>query len=371
MKRFKVTEVLVLIPLLTAIAIGQGLNRRSFDTVPNATRNLEQAIDSEERKKSVNVAKPPQLIGPTCPVSGKPLRSTDPRFCSVMISVSAGPSAGRIPISLCEYELTEDTYSPHRLGSPGGSDVGPELETIFVPSGNASTPYTIRQLKSPETFIDIVPLSRWEYEIRFYHPEESVVSQAKTEKREGLKLIPGVGRPEPVGLYNVIGEPFVIWRFRNPNPPALEKLQVSQIKNGVTDTNEYHYVAATDTWTMSNNAGELIAVKTSEVNSSDPCQRTEVLVKKDRGIVVSRRSRVFRGFAWGQEIVKQVDEQNGEAKTTTYTYYQDPAEENRYRQVESVTNPDGSWEKYDYDQVRSSLVKRVIASGAPGTSKPK
>src|SRR5947207_8280518 len=351
MKRFNVTAVLLLIHLLPAIAIGQGLNSRSFDTVPNArTKNLEQTIDSEERRTSVNVAKPQRLIGPTCPVSGKPLRSTDPKFCSITISMGAGRFAGGIPISLCEAELTEDTYTPHALGGPGGSGVAPELEVIFVPSGNASTPYSMRQLKSPEIFIDIVPLSRWEYELRFYHAEESVVSQSKTEKGEGLKFIPGVGRPEPVGLYNVTGEPFVIWRFRNTNPPAMDRLQVSKIKNGVAETHEYQYAAATDTWTFSNNQGEMVSVKTSEVNSSDPCQRTEVLVKKDRGLVTYRRSRVFRGFAWGQEIIKQVDEQNGEAKTTAYTFYQDPAEENRYSRVESITNPDGSWEKYDYDQ---------------------
>ena len=372
MKNFNVTAVLLLMQLLPAIAVGQGLNSRLFDTLPNArTRNVEQTIDSEERTKSVNVTKLQQSIGSTCPVLGKPMRSTN-STCSIIITIGAGNSARGIPISLCQTELAEDTYTPHALGGPGGEGVSPELEVIFVPSGNASTPYTMRQLKSPETFIDIVRLSRWEYEIRFYHPEESVVSQAKPEKGEAVRFIPGVNRPQSVGLYHVIGEPFAIWRFRNPNPPAMDTLQVSQIKNGVADTSEYHYVAATDTWSMSNNAGEVVSMKTSEVNSSDPCQRTEVLVKKDRGLVIYKRTRVFRGFAWGQEIVKQVDEQNGEAKTTAYTYYQDPAEENRYRRVESVTNPDGSWEKYDYDPQKSSgsIVQRVIASGVLGKSKP-
>jgi hypothetical protein len=362
MKRFNLTAGLLLIQLLPAIAMGQGLNTRSFDQLPKVRiKKLEQTIDSDETKKPVNVAKPPQLIGQTCPVSGKPMRSTDSNNCSVMISVSAGPIAGGIPISLCEAELTEDSYTPHALGGPGGSDVGPELEIIFVPSGNSSTPYTMRQLKSPENFIDIVTLSRWEYEIRFYHSEESVVSLSKTEN--GLKFIPGVGRPEPVGLYHVIGEPFVIWRFRNPNPPATDRLQISKIKNGVAETSEYQYEATTDTWTFSTNEGNVVSVKTSQVDSSDPCQRTEVLVKKDRGVVVYRRSRVFRGFAWGQEIIKQVEEQNGEVKTTAYTFYQDPAEQNRYGRVESVTNPDGSWEKYDYDQKGGYIVSRVIASG--------
>jgi hypothetical protein len=273
-----------------------------------------------------------------------------------------------IPISLCEAELTPDTYTPHALVGPGS--VGTELEVLYVPSGNAITPYTMRQLKSPETFIDIVPLNRWGYEIRFYHAEESVVTRSKVEKSEGLRFIVGVGLPERVNLYNVIGEPFVIWRFRNPNPPATDRLQVSKIKDGVADSSEYVYVAATDTWTMTNNEGQVVYLKTSEIDSSDPCQRTEILAKKNRGLVTYTRTRVFRGFAWGQEIVKQVEEENGRAKTTAYTFHQDPAESDNYSRVESVTNPDGSWEKYVYEQKGSSLVKRVVASGGPGTTKP-
>ena len=369
MKRFGPAAVLLLIQFLPVVVVGQGLDSRSFDTLPNAsTKSLEQTTASEEKKQAVNAPKPQRLFGPTCPASGKSLRSTDSHYCSVILSIGVG-RASEIPISLCEAELTTDTYTPHALGIPRA---GPELEVIYVPSGNANTPYTMRQLKSAETFIDIVPLNRWEYEIRFYHSEESVLS--KLEKSEGLKFIRGVGLPEPASLYNVIGEPFVIWRFRNPNPPATDRLQISKIKNGVAETNEYLYVAATDTWTMTNNEGQVVYLKTSEINRSDPCERTEILAKKNRGLVVYRRTRVFRGFAWGQEIVKQVEEENGEAKTTAYTFYQDAAEKDRYSRVESVTNPDGSWEKYDYDYDQKGffgrLMKRVVASGAPGTSKP-
>jgi hypothetical protein len=160
MKRFGPAVVLLLIQLLPAIVAGQGLNSRSFDTLPNArTKSPEQTIDSGERKKSVNAAKPRQSIGPTCPASGASLRSTDSNYCSVIISIGVGSIARGIPISLCEAELTADSYTPHALGGPGGGGAGPELEVIFVPSGNAVTAYTMRQLKSPETFIDIVPLS--------------------------------------------------------------------------------------------------------------------------------------------------------------------------------------------------------------------
>ena len=96
-----------------------------------------------------------------------------------------------------------------------------------------------------------------------------------------------------------------------------------------------------------------------------------LLIQLLPAIVLENES--FRGFAWGQEIVKQVEEEKGEAKTTAYTFYQDPAEKDRYSRVESVTNPDGSWEKYDYDYDQKGffgrLMQRVVASGAAGTSK--
>ncbi len=49
--------------------------------------------------------------------------------------------------------------------------------------------------------------------------------------------------------------------------------------------------------------------------------------------------------------MQEVQDPDGAALTTTYTYYENPNfnEEHRYQKVSSVTFPDGSWEKYDYD----------------------
>jgi hypothetical protein len=128
----------------------------------------------------------------------------------------------------------------------------------------------MRQLKSLETFIDIVPLNQWGYEIRFYHSEESVVTRSKLEKSEGLRFIVGVGLPERVGLYNVIGEPFVIWRFRNPNPPSTDRLQISKIKDGVADSSEYNMRQQRTPGRSPTMQARWSPMKTSEVNSGVP-----------------------------------------------------------------------------------------------------
>jgi len=70
--------------------------------------------------------------------------------------------------------------------------------------------------------------------------------------------------------------------------------------------------------------------------------------------------------------VKLIEESNGRSETTTYIFYQDPAERDRYRHVKTITFPDGSWETYDYHQkdLFSSLTKRVVARGDKETNKP-
>ena len=96
MKRFGLIAVLLLLQLLPATAVGQGLDSRSFDTLPNArTKSLEQPMASAERKNSVNAAKPRQQpMGPTCAASGTSLRSTNSNYCSVILFIGVEASAG-------------------------------------------------------------------------------------------------------------------------------------------------------------------------------------------------------------------------------------------------------------------------------------
>src|SRR6202022_439062 len=49
-------------------------------------------------------------------------------------------------------------------------------------------------------------------------------------------------------------------------------------------------------------------------------------------------------FAWGEELIQEAADPDGSALTTTYSYYEIA------RRLQSVTRPDGSWEKYTYDE---------------------
>jgi hypothetical protein len=65
----------------------------------------------------------------------------------------------------------------------------------------------LRQVKVPDVMLDIVVISQWEYELRFYRPEQVGAKRGK--------------------LYELVGEPFVVYRFRNPNPPSENRLEAT------------------------------------------------------------------------------------------------------------------------------------------------
>ena len=47
--------------------------------------------------------------------------------------------------------------------------------------------------------------------------------------------------------------------------------------------------------------------------------------------------------------MKEVDDPDGAALTTVYAYYENQGQPGRFAQLQSITYPDGSWEKYDYN----------------------
>jgi RHS repeat-associated protein len=224
-------------------------------------------------------------------------------------------------ISLHEDSLSNNIYTPAALVyTPPGmtSDVD------VVRSANGS----LRQIKAPQTLADIVVISATEYDIRFYRVADV-----------GAK----VG-----GVYSVSGQPFVTWKVKNPNPPATERLQISKIQNGVTDTSEYIWDAVADTWSLTRGGGTSVETKT--VIYPTPTSRIETsMVKDNTGQLVSKVTRTFRTFPWGEELVEEVNDPDGAALKSTHTYYENPSEAGRYGKLATTVSPDGSWARNDYD----------------------
>lgn len=230
-----------------------------------------------------------------------------------------GRSAERI--SIREDALTTSVYTPAALtySAPGlTSDV------------DVVSPSSLRQVKSPQVLADVVVITSSEYDVRFYRPADV-----------GAK----VG-----GVYTVSGQPFVTWKVKNPNPPSTNRLQILKVENSVVvDTIEYQWDAISDSWTLTTGSGTRVETRT--ISYPTQTARTETFTTKDAsGVVASKSARTYYSFPWGEELVQTVVDPDGAALTTTYAYYENPAEGHRYRKLLSVTFPDGSWEKYDYDQ---------------------
>jgi RHS repeat-associated protein len=258
---------------------------------------------------------------PSC--TGGPAAQCQIRRGSVIWEVGLGQlSNGRSAesISIQETNITSAIYTPSALVySPPARST--EVDVVRDGSGN------LRQVKAPQTLADIVTVSSTEYDIKFYKPS-SVGSK--------------VG-----GVYTLSGSPFATWKIKNPNSPSTNSLEISKIQGSLTETSQFTYDSTTSTWTLTTGSGERVETASSTVSGTDRTETTTV--KNSSNQVVYKVRKVFRTYAWGEELLQEVVDPDTAALTTSYTYYETSSEEGRYRKVKSISYPDGSWVKYDYD----------------------
>jgi RHS repeat-associated protein len=232
----------------------------------------------------------------------------------------AGGDAGEIDFS--DDNIDANTYSPSALRyvPPAGTN---DVDVIRTANN------ILRQIKTPQTLVDIVVISSSEYEIRFYNPSNI-----------GAKVD---------GLYQVSGQPFTTWKLKNPDPSTIGKLEVSNIENGRVETQAISYDAATGTWSLKE--GTKTQTNTESFNSSTNEYTRTITVKNDKNEVLSHAVRVSKIFAWGEELIKETIDPEGANLVTTYDYYQDSTQKGKYGKVKSISYPNGYWVKYDYDSI--------------------
>ena len=234
-------------------------------------------------------------------------------------NLSDGRSAGSLAIR--EKQLTATSYTPDALvyTPPGHTD---EVDVTQNVNGNH------RQIKVPESLADILVMSATEYEIRFYKAAD-------------------VGSKDGSGLYSLTGSPYVTYTITNPNPATTTSLRISKSENGgPADVSEYTWDPVIDSWTLSRSNGARIETKV--VSYPTETSRTETFTVREGAQVISRVATTYYTYSFGEELVQEVVDPDGAALTTAYTYYEDPGEI-RWHKIKSITYPDGSWIKYDYD----------------------
>jgi RHS repeat-associated protein len=252
-------------------------------------------------------------------------KTCDIKLGSVDLSVNMGKlSDGRSAesIHIIQDTLTGSIYTPSALiYSPPG--LTQEIDVVQNPD------QSLRQIKTTEGLADIVvTIAGQEYEIRFYRPVDV-----------GTKVN---------GLYGVSGQPNITWRVKNPDPSSISRLQISKIQGGFTDTSEYAWDVVTDSWTLTRGGGALTETRAVTFPTATSRMVTTI-TKESNGQIVSKVVRIYRTYSWGEELFQEIVDPDGAALKTDYTYYENTAEAGRYTKIKSISHPDGSWEKYDYD----------------------
>jgi hypothetical protein len=270
-------------------------------------------------------------------MGGARLKSTNGTNANVVKYIGLGhlDDGNTAEITLGEIRITADSYTPDvlrfslppdRNGAEFIMDDSRASRRILIygtpPVDYMSQP--IRQIKAPEVLLDIIVTSQWEYELRFYRPNQIGAKRGK--------------------IYQLIGDPFSVYRFRNPNPPAVNRLEITAIKDGTETRDEYFYDAGLEFWSLTRNGRE-VARKTSRVNPHNPCERIETRFETE-GSKVVKTLRFYKGFPWGQEVVKNIEDPEGEARTTIYKYFDDPNRPH-YTFLKTTINPDGTVEQHN------------------------
>ena len=252
--------------------------------------------------------------------------SAGPKLGSVMWDVGLGflgdgRSAGSIGIH--SPVLDAGIYTPLALvySPPRNSS---EVDVVLNPDTS------LRQVKVPQSLVDIVVIDANQYELRFYGHAD-------------------VGPKDQNGLYTISNQPYVKWIVSNPHIGFTDQLQISKVQGGVTDSSLYTWNSGNDSWSLTKGGGARTETKTKTVDVVTGDWTETFTVTNSLGQVVSKVSRTYHQFPWSEELIRETVDPDGAALATNYVYYQDSGQIGRYRRLKSVSRPDGSWEQYDYD----------------------
>lgn len=257
--------------------------------------------------------------------------SDQPSVASIKWSVNVGRlNSGRAAgqIRFRELGLSAASFTPGALLYAPPISNAAELEVVRSSQG------WLRQIKAPQCFVDIVPLSSWSFEIRYY-----LASQAGSKGANGLY-------PDPAASGQ---SPFVSWRIESPDQ-TLTRLNVTERRGQSVHVAAFRYDAGMRTWTLGcGTASETGRIFKRAISIDSPTQRTELIeISNAAGVLAYKAVETYRRFDWGWELVLVVKNPGAAEVRTAYDFYQDPAMATEHGKLRSITHSDGSWEKREY-----------------------
>jgi len=186
----------------------------------------------------------------------------------------------------------------------------------------------LRQVLTPQIFVNIWDIANNSFQIDFY----PIAAAGSTVN----------------GYYSINGTPYASY-------------QVTASETGfaitrITGTGTGAYSGTTTvTASTANNVttytttfpGSLRSVTQTESISGN--SRTEYTETTNAGGAESSYiEKIYHTYPWGEQLVQEIDDPNGNAYTTTYSYYTNSSYPGDYGQLQSITYPDGSWVAYSY-----------------------
>jgi len=223
---------------------------------------------------------------------------------------------------------------------PAMPAVQPPSDVVYTESGELS------QILAPKCFVDIETTSGLSYNINFY-PRS------------------GAG-PKVDGFFTPQGDTFASIEVRNPSPGNTDRLKIVRRAGEEERIYTIKYNGNLNQWEVAVEDSERVYAAYNILNTQGD-ERLQVLETRDRqNRVHFARERLWRTFSWGEAMVSSVVDAEGIALPTTRDYYESD-DDHRYSLLKERTNPNGSWETYDYDgEKRRTKRTRPYGNSASG-----
>lgn len=291
------------------------------------------------------------------PVQGRrsKLVSIELQSAEVCQSLPAGHgtfSLGSVDFQLSLGRINGDT--PAGILSLNSPVINSSLFTpaALIPTTDASVTVlredaVVRQVSAPEVFIDVVTLSGTSYELRAYRPSQA-------------------GTPDPAtGLFPLTGAPFQSYTFAGNGTDELTITPSDVPVRAAT----YVYDSGTGTMTMSQLAADRIE-STTKVTSGSTTTETRT-IKNNAGDLVAQETRVYTTYAFGRVLTSLTLGAGTDARTTTTSYYTTTSDTANYGRIQQITEPSGAWVRRTYNsqgRVLTETRRYLNNSGTTGSS---
>ncbi|MDD2708238.1 MAG: hypothetical protein PHV34_09535, partial [Verrucomicrobiae bacterium] len=154
---------------------------------------------------------------------------------------------------------------------------------------------------------------------------------------------------------------------------AMPQLTSQDLKNLGSLTNEILNLCSPALSQTAESKAALAAVAGVSLASTTPADvdRVETYVVKNADSSVAHKEITrFHVFAWGEEKIREVADPDGAALTTEWSFYDNQASDGaNYGRLKQVIQPDGNWERYEYDAYgRQTKVVSAWLNAAPGAA---